>query len=542
MRKQWIIMICLLSVLTMQAQNVERQIRKGNRLYRRGEYTEAEVQYRKVLDAYPTNADAQFNLGDALYMQENYKDAYDAFQKVLDLTPDAKLKSKAVFNMGNCLLAQDKFYDAFNIYKVALKLDPDNEDALYNLEYCRAHLVKSHIWVNPEIPHGMVESSDEEAFNGQMVTLTSRADEDYALSQYIVVKADDTQVSIPVNGSRFEMPKFDVIVTAEFKLFHKITIDSKIKHGTIAADREKAIEGQQVTLHAFPEPSYMVDYYRVYKTGSPNDTVPVNDTVFQMPDYDVTVTAHFRTALRVSVDSTQNGTVMVTDSLALPGQNIGIIVRPDNGFQLETLEVVSDKDPSVKAPLSDLNIFQMLDTDVTVRATFVEAQDYYKVVADSTLEGGHVLLDVNRATRGETVSLKNAPEPGYQFKEYVIHQIDDTSAHVQPLGNFFTMPGFDVMVSAVFEKQEGEDQDQQQQQQQQEEQQQEEQQQQQDQGQQDQQDQQQQQQQQQSPQEMSKEDAQRMLDALENQEKQTMEKVNEQRIRTQPKRKTDKDW
>ena len=226
MRKQWIIMICLLSVLTMQAQNVERQIRKGNRLYRRGEYTEAEVQYRKVLDAYPTNADAQFNLGDALYMQENYKDAYDAFQKVLDLTPDAKLKSKAVFNMGNCLLAQDKFYDAFNIYKVALKLDPDNEDALYNLEYCRAHLVKSHIWVNPEIPHGMVESSDEEAFNGQMVTLTSRADEDYALSQYIVVKADDTQVSIPVNGSRFEMPKFDVIVTAEFKLFHKITIVS----------------------------------------------------------------------------------------------------------------------------------------------------------------------------------------------------------------------------------------------------------------------------------------------------------------------------
>ncbi|MBQ3353811.1 MAG: hypothetical protein IJG41_01525, partial [Bacteroidales bacterium] len=53
---------------------------------------------------------------------------------------------------------------------------------------------------------------------------------------------------------------------------------------------------------------------------------------------------------------------------------------------------------------------------------------------------------------------------------------------------------------------------------------------------------QQQQQQQQSSQDMSKDDAQRMLDALENQEKKTMEKVNEQRIRTQPKRKTDKDW
>ena len=50
------------------------------------------------------------------------------------------------------------------------------------------------------------------------------------------------------------------------------------------------------------------------------------------------------------------------------------------------------------------------------------------------------------------------------------------------------------------------------------------------------------QQQQQQSQEMSKEDAQRMLDALENQEKQTMEKVNEQKVRQQPKKKSDKDW
>ena len=41
---------------------------------------------------------------------------------------------------------------------------------------------------------------------------------------------------------------------------------------------------------------------------------------------------------------------------------------------------------------------------------------------------------------------------------------------------------------------------------------------------------------------MSKEDAQRMLDALENQEKKTMEKVNEQKVRQQPKKKSDKDW
>ena len=542
MYKKLILIILTFSMTCLQAQSLEKQIRRGNRQYRKGNYTEAEAKFREALDNKPTSADAQFNLGDALYQQENYQGAMEAFQKVLEITPDTRLKSKAVFNMGNCLLAQDKYYDAFNVYKVALKFDSDNEDALYNLEYCRANLVKSHIWVDPQIPHGMVEASEEEAFNGQTVALTSKADADYALSQYVVVKADDQQVSVNVSGGRFEMPKFDVIVSAEFKQLHAINIDAKTKHGTISADRQKAIEGQQVTLHAQPEPNYMVDFYKVYKTGSPNDTVPVNDTVFKMPDFDVTVTAKFRTALRVSVDSTEHGKIGVTDSLALPGQNIGIIVKPEQGYQLGELKVVSDKDETVTAPVNDMNLFQMLDADVTVKATFVEAQEYFRVEADTAIEGGRVVLEANQATRGETVPLNNAPEPGYQFKEYRICQLGDTSIHVQPLGNFFTMPGMDVMVSAVFEKQEGENQEQQQDQQQQEQQQdQQEQQQEQQQNQEGQQDQQ-QQQQKQNPQDISKEDAQRMLDALENQEKETIEKVNEQKIRTQPKRKTDKDW
>lgn len=542
MNKRILLLTLLLSVMTMQGQTVEKQIRKGNRQYRKSNYTEAEVMYRKALETKPTSAEAQFNLGDALYRQENYTDAIEAFQKVVDMIPDAKLKSQAVFNIGNCLLEQGKYYDAFNIYKVALKFNPENQDALYNLEYCRAHLLKSHIWVDPQVAHGRVEASEEMAFNGQMVTLSAKPDEDYALSQYVVVKADDQQVTVAVSGSRFEMPKFDVIVTAEFKLAHKINIDQNIAHGKVSADRSKAIEGQQVTLHSTPEPRYMVDHYVVTKTGSPSDTVPVNDTVFQMPDFDVTVSARFTLALHVSIDSTENGQIMVTDSLALPGQNVGIIVKPTPGYQLGDLTVVSDKDPSTTAPVSDQNVFQMLDDDVTVKASFVEAQDYYQVVADTTLEGGHVLLDVDKATRGETVTLRNAPEPGYQFKEYKIHQVGDTAVQVQPLGNFFTMPGFDVMVSAVFEKQEGEDQQQQQQQQEQQQEQQDQQEQQQDQQNQQDQQQQQQQQQQQSPQDMSKEDAQRMLDALENQEKQTMEKVNEQKVRTQPKRKSEKDW
>lgn len=537
--KYLIVIALLCSAFSVSAQSDEKAIRKGNRNYKSGNYEQAIENYNKALEIRPNNAKAQFNIGDAYFAKQSYDTAYKEFQKVLDLSPDAKLKSSAVFNMGNCLLAQDKFYDAYNIYKVSLKLNPDNADALYNLEYCRAHLVKSQIWV-VQAEHGRIDANEKEAFNGQRVMLKAEPDDNFALAEYIVVKADNQEVRVDVSGNSFIMPKFNVLVTAQFKEAHKIEIEKNIQHGRIWADKQRAIEGQQVVLKGQGEDGFMVDKFTVYKTGSRNDTIPVNDTVFQMPDFDVTVTATFRTALKVSIDSVSNGTISVTDSLVKPGQNIAVIVKPDKGFQLGDLRVVSN-DGSESAPVSDDNLFQMLDSDVTVKANFVEATDNYKVQPDTTLEGGHVLLDVLEATRRETVALRNAPEPGYQFKEYVIHQVGDTSIKVQPLGNFFTMPDFDVEVSAVFEKSEGQDQQQQQQQQDQQQDQQDQQEQQQQQDQQNQ-DQQQQQQQQQQSQEMSKEDAQRMLDALENQEKQTMEKVNEQKVRQQPKKKSDKDW
>ena len=533
------IIVLLSSALTVSAQSDERAIRRGNRAYRSADYDQAIASYREALQIRPNNAKAQFNLGDAYYAKQSYDTAFVEFQKVLDMSPDFKLQSDALFNMGNCLLAQDRYYDAFNVYKLSLKKNPDNANALYNLEFCRAHLVKSKVTVQqPE--HGSVTVSVNEAFNGQRVTMSSQAEADYALSQYVVVRADNPQAQVTVNGNSFIMPKGDVVVTAEFKLSHKIEIDPNIENGTVRADRQKAIEGQPVTLEAQGEGDYVLDKFTVYRKGNPNDTVPVNNTSFTMPDFDVTVTATFRTALRVSIESVANGTIRVTDSLVKQGDNVGIIVKPAEGYQLGDLRVVSNKDATVSAPVTDDNLFQMIDDDVTVRATFVEATDHFNVAADTTIVGGHVLLDQPDATRRETVELRNAPEPGYKFKEYVIHQVGDTAVKVQPLGNFFTMPGFDVEVSAVFEKNEGEDQQQQQQDQQQDQQQQEQQQ--QEQQQQNQQGQDQQQNQQQQPQQMSMEDAQRMLDALENQERQTMEKVNEQRMRTQPKRSSDKDW
>ena len=83
--KYLIAIALMVSCFSASAQSDEKLIRKGNRDYKRSNYTEAEVNYKKALEVRPNNANAQFNIGDALFAQENYDEAYEAFQKVVDM-------------------------------------------------------------------------------------------------------------------------------------------------------------------------------------------------------------------------------------------------------------------------------------------------------------------------------------------------------------------------------------------------------------------------------------------------------------------------
>lgn len=636
-------MIALLSfAVNVTAQDGEKIIRKGNRNYRKSNYSEAVANYKEALKKSPTNTKALFNLGDAYYGMKQYDSAYVAFQNVVGLSPDAKLRSNALLNMGNCLVEQKRYNEAFDDYKSALKENPDNEDALYNLEYCRAHMVNGHILVDKGLQHGQVKPNKKTAYDGRLVTISYTPDVGYDLSSYVVTRADNPEVVVEMkNANSFVMPRFDVMVSAVFKKEHCIDVEKNLPHGKIISTKEKAIEGKQVALRSQPDEGYLVEKVTVYRTGNRNETVEANKSGFKMPDYDVTVTATFakaykigikdsipngsvsadkreavagdkvnlkaqgdpgyalerfvvvkadnpkdslsvegssftmprydltvsavfRQQFRVSVAASPNGTIEVSDSMACPQQLVNMIVKPDKGYQLDELKVVGDKDPNWLVAVADTNVFEMPEFDVTVKGSFVKATDYFKVQADTATEGGRVLLEQTEATFRESVKLKNEPDSGYRFKEYVIHQLGDTAVKITPFKDYFTMPYFDVEVSAVFEKnQDNQNQNQQQQEQQEQQQDQQSQQDQQDQ-QQDQQDQQEQQQDQQDQQkdqqkdeqkgqqpeqgqqppdqQMSKEDALRMLEALENQEKKTLEKVNELKVRQQPKKKTDKDW
>ena len=109
-------------------------IAAGNKLYRDKRYAEAEVQYRKAIEANQASETAVFNLAASLIRQGGTN------------TPDAPNKTiqeaqqLAAYNLGNLAYNAEQYQPAIEHYKNALRRNPDNDKARQNLRLAQKKL------------------------------------------------------------------------------------------------------------------------------------------------------------------------------------------------------------------------------------------------------------------------------------------------------------------------------------------------------------------------------------------------------------------
>lgn len=131
-----ILTIILFAQASLFAQKESSDVRHGNKQYRKQNYTEAEVNYRRGLEANKNSYEAHYNLGDALFKQDKYADAQAEFEtaaKILDKRDDKTRYSKAMHNIGNCAFAQQQYDKAVAAYQESLRSNPKDNDTRYNL-------------------------------------------------------------------------------------------------------------------------------------------------------------------------------------------------------------------------------------------------------------------------------------------------------------------------------------------------------------------------------------------------------------------------
>ncbi len=137
MKKILVIFCSLFWVSTsLFAQKEAGDVRKGNREYKKQNYTEAEVNYRRGLDKNKEGYEAHYNLGDALFKQDKYADAQAEFEtaaKLLDKEKDGERYAKSMHNIGNCAFAQQQYDKAVAAFQESLRHNPSDNDTRYNL-------------------------------------------------------------------------------------------------------------------------------------------------------------------------------------------------------------------------------------------------------------------------------------------------------------------------------------------------------------------------------------------------------------------------
>lgn len=135
LQKKYIGMVLLLLVaVSASAQKAERDfIRKGNRLFKDSVYVEAEVNYRKALEANPKSTVSMFNLGNTLAQQNKLQEAMEQYVGATKIEKDKSNLAQVYHNMGVIFQSQKDYAKAVEAYKESLRNNPKDDETRYNL-------------------------------------------------------------------------------------------------------------------------------------------------------------------------------------------------------------------------------------------------------------------------------------------------------------------------------------------------------------------------------------------------------------------------
>ena len=147
MRKYLTLILLLLIGVTAFGQVDKKDVRRGNRQFAKAKYGDADISYRKGLNADSTSVASAYDLGNNLYRQGNFAEAGKFYQQAMRHIPETRSVKKrnaqgfdTYFNIGDAALQQKQYRAAMEAFAEALVIDPDDMEAKENYVYARKML------------------------------------------------------------------------------------------------------------------------------------------------------------------------------------------------------------------------------------------------------------------------------------------------------------------------------------------------------------------------------------------------------------------
>lgn len=141
--KRLIYILFLLSAVALtdaSAQVDKREVRRGNRDFRKENYKEAELQYFRALAKDSLSFAANYNMANTLYRQENHDQALKHLERLDEVAADSPAAADFYYNLGNVAMAKEEYQKAVDAYKQSLLRNPGDVEAKENYIYAKAKL------------------------------------------------------------------------------------------------------------------------------------------------------------------------------------------------------------------------------------------------------------------------------------------------------------------------------------------------------------------------------------------------------------------
>lgn len=136
-------MVLLLTVaFTAAGQEDKRDVRKGNRDYKKSEFAQAEINFRKGLVKDSLSVAANYDLASSLFRQNKAKEALDVLQKqsVKELAASSQYGAEYFYNLGDAAIAVEDWQAAVDALEESLLRNPSDLNAKENYIYAKKKL------------------------------------------------------------------------------------------------------------------------------------------------------------------------------------------------------------------------------------------------------------------------------------------------------------------------------------------------------------------------------------------------------------------
>ncbi len=149
------ILIMLISAINCYAEDTSTKkernfIKDGNEKYESGNYSDAEVLYKKALEQNGMSDIANFNKASALMKQSGNTPADSPnnplvvadsiFNALSQSSNNTQIKESSYYNLGNIAFDKQDYQKSISMYKHALRINPNNDDARDNLRLAQLKL------------------------------------------------------------------------------------------------------------------------------------------------------------------------------------------------------------------------------------------------------------------------------------------------------------------------------------------------------------------------------------------------------------------